>query len=169
MEDKLAVINRIIEWHQTIREHVRLVGDSLTDWEALLDLENIRQEWIPGQLEVPDEKQKKLQQAVRALEEGLQNHFAYEEQVLPPLLGELFMRALILDHQEIKREISRAKALADGVKLDRLSRGESLLKESGVQQTIGGLCQMIEEHASREETVLEMLRRALQENGGAGG
>ena len=30
MEDNLAIINRIIEWHQNIRRHVKLVGESIT-------------------------------------------------------------------------------------------------------------------------------------------
>ena len=166
MEDKLAIINRIIEWHQTIRGHVRLVGDSISDEEALLALEKARLEWIPGQLEVLAEKQKKLQQAMGFLDEGLQNHFAYEEQVLPPLLGELFMRALILDHQEIRKEISETKSITAAAKLEGLRREELLSQESNIKQTIQGVCQLIEEHAIREETILEMLQRALQEKEG---
>ncbi len=165
MEDNLAIINRIIEWHQTLRGHVKLVGDSIVDREALLALEKTRPEWIPGQLEALTEKQKKLQQAMSFLDEGLRSHFAYEEKVLPPLLGELFMQALILDHQEIKKEINEAKSMVPEIKLEGLSRDELLSQESEIQETISSMCQLVEEHAAREEIVLEMVRRVLEKKG----
>lgn len=162
MEDNLAVINRIIEWHEAIRGQVKLVGDSISDQEALSALEKTRPDWIPGRPEILAEKQKKLQQVMSFLDEGLKNHFAYEEEVLPPLLGELFMRALILDHQEIRKEIDDAKSVVAEIKLEGLSREESLAKESHIQQVIDSIRQLVEEHATKEEAILEMLRRALE-------
>ncbi len=165
MEDNLAIINHIIKWHQTIREHVRLVGDSISDREALMALEREHSDWIPGRVEILAEKQKNLQRAMHFLDDGLKNHFAYEEKVLPPLLGELFMRALILDHQEILKEIDEDREVITDTKLEGLSREELLLKESHMQETIDSLCQLVEEHCIREETILEMLRTALEDKG----
>lgn len=34
MLDKLAIINRVIAEHQTIGQHVKLVGDSVSDEET---------------------------------------------------------------------------------------------------------------------------------------
>lgn len=166
ISDQLAIITRVIEWHQTIRDHVKLVGDSVTDQEALSSLQRARADWVPGRLDILAEKQKKFQQAISLLEEGLRNHFTYEEEVLPPLLGELFMRALLMEHREIKRKINEAETVVANVKLDGLSREECLAKESDIQQVIGSLCQAIGEHATREETMLEMLQRALQDKDG---
>ena len=165
MEDNLAIINRIIEWHHTLKDHVKLVGDSISDQEALLALEKTLPEWIPGQPEVLSEKLAKLQQAVSFLEEGLRNHFAFEEEALPPLLGELPMRALVIEHGEIKREIEKAKSIVTSTRLERLSREELLSEEANMQQMISSLCQMVEEHAGGEEIVLKMVRRALEEKG----
>ena len=162
MEDALAVVNRIIEWHQTIRGHVKLVGDSISDREALLTVAQTSPEWIPGQLESLDEKQKKLQQAVSLLEDGLSNHFDFEEKALPTLLGELFMKALRLEHQEVRDTIGRVKTMAVEMKTGDMSRDELLTQEAEIQQAIGDMCQLIEEHANREEAMLDMLRRALQ-------
>ncbi len=163
MEDYLAIIRRIIEWHQTLREHVRLVGDSLSDREALTSLERARADWVPGRPEILAEKQKKLQRAISFLDEGLKNHFAYEEKVLPPLLGELFMRALILDHQEIREKIKENESIVANIKLEGLSRDELLSQESYIQQVIESSYQLFEGHATREEIILEMLRRALED------
>ncbi len=163
MEDYLTTIRRIIEWHQTLREHIRLVGDSLSDREALTILKRARADWVPGRPEILAEKQKKLQRAISSLNEGLKNHFAYEEKYLPPILGELFMRALILDHQEIREKIKENESIVANIKLEGLSRDESLSQESYIQQVIESSCQLFEEHATREEIILEMLRRALED------
>ncbi len=165
MEDSLTMINRLIEQHQAIRGHLKLVGDSISDAEAVASLEATQDDWIPGRPGILAEKQKKLQQMLRSLDEGLKNHFAFEEEALPPLLGELFMRALILDHQQINKEIDEARSTVAATGLEGLNREESLSRESYVQQVANSLCDLVGEHATREETILGMLQRALTEKG----
>lgn len=165
MEDYLAIIKRIIEWHQTIREHVKLVGESISDREALTSLERTRADWIPGRPGFLAEIQMKMQQAISFLGDGLKRHFAYEEEVLPPVLGELFMQALILEHQEIMEAIEEAKPIATDTRLEGLGRDELLAKELEVQQTVSNMCRLVEEHTTREEIILDMVRRALEDKG----
>jgi hemerythrin len=166
MQDKLAIIKRIIDEHQTIEEHIKLVGDSVSDQEALTTLQKAHADFIPGRLEVASEKQNKLQQAMSFLEEGLKNHFAFEEKVLPPLLGELLMQALVLEQREISREIDEAISTVANTRLEGLSREELVSKESHMQQMIDSICQLVEEHATKEEAILEMmLRRAVEKKG----
>lgn len=165
MEDYRAMFKRIREEHSAIRGNVRLVGDSVSDQEALNALTRARADWIPGRAEILSEKQKRLQQTLSFLGEGLQNHFALEAKYLPPFLGELFMRALLLEHREIGKEIDEARSTAANMKLEGLSREELLLKEAQIQQMVSGLCQAVEEHAAKEETLLEMLENGLQESG----
>ncbi len=78
MDDKLAIINKIIEAHQAIRGQMRLVGDSMVDRQALNALTRARADWIPGRLDILSKEQKKLQETLGFLHEGLRNHFAYE-------------------------------------------------------------------------------------------
>ena len=163
MRDSLAIVKRVIEEHQVIRGHIKLVGDSVADQESLNAISKVRSDWIPGRGGDPAEKRDKLRQAVGYLEGGLVNHFAFEEKALPPLLGELFMRALVIEHQEVKRGIERVKELIVGVELEGLDRDGLMAKESGIQQAVAGLCRLVEEHALREETLLEMLRKALED------
>lgn len=165
MQDKLAIIRRIIDEHQTIKGHLKLVGDSVSDQEALAALQKAHADFIPGRLEVMSEKQKKLQQTMSTLEEGLKNHFAFEEKALPPLLGELLMQALVLEHREIKNEIDEAKSTVESIKLEGLSREKLISKESHMQQMIDNICQLVEEHATKEEAILEMVQRALEDIG----
>lgn len=163
MPDSLAIIKKVIEEHQLIRSHLKLVGETVSDREAVADLEEARTDWIPGRPQSLVEIKESLQQALSLLDEGLKNHFAFEEEALPPLLGELFMKAIRLDHQEIMKALQQAKTMSTDTKLVGLSRDELMHKEAETQQTINNLCQMIEEHASKEETILEMLQRVLEE------
>ena len=162
MLDSLAIINRILEEHQTIRGHIKLVGDSVSDEEALSSLEKARADWIPGRPEILSEKKKKLQQTINALDEGLKNHFAYEEKTLPPLLGKLLMRSLLLEHQAIKKEIDEAKSAVAGIKLEGLERDRLLSEEARMQQMVDDICQLVGEHAIKEDTVLTMVQMALK-------
>jgi hypothetical protein len=162
MADNLKIVNKAIEEHHAIRGHVKLVGDSVSDLEALFALQKARPDWILSAPEALAEKRGELQRTISALDEGLKNHFSFEEKVFPPLFGELLMRALLLEHQGIKKQIDEAKSLVAKIKLEGLSQKELLSKKSQIQQKIEGILQLVEEHAGKEETILKMLKKALE-------
>jgi hemerythrin len=162
MSDNLVVIKRIREAHNTIKGHLKLVGDTVTDIEALFSLQKAHAGWSLSSTEALAENQRKLQQTLSALEEGLKNHFGLEEKALPPLLGELLMLALTLEHQEIAKLIGKAKSMVTDTKLEGLSQEKLLSKKSEIQRLVSSILQKVEEHASKEETVLKMVQKALE-------
>jgi Hemerythrin HHE cation binding domain len=162
MADNLAIVNRAIEEHHTIRGHMKLVGDSISDLEALFSLQKARPDWILSSPEALSEKQVKLRQTMSSLDEGLKNHFSFEERLFPPLFGELLMQALILEHKGMKKQLDEAESLVANTKLEGLSQKELLSKKAQIQQKIEGILQLVEEHAVREETILKMLKKALE-------
>lgn len=161
MSDYLAEIEKIVEEHQTIRDGVKLVGDSVSDQEALNSLRSIHSDWVPGQPELLPEKQNRLRQTVSFLDEGLRNHFAAEEKVLPLVLGEFLMQALRLEHQEILEAISRAKSVTADTKLEGLSQEELMSKDLEMKNVVNNLSHLINGHAEKEELMLEMVKRVL--------
>ena len=165
MADNLKIVNRAIEEHHTIREHTKLVGDSVSDLEALFSLQKARPDWILSSTDALSEKQDKMRQTISALDEGLKNHFSFEEKLFPPLFGELLMQALVLEHHEIKKRIDETKSLLANTKLEGLSRGELLSQKAKIQQKVEDILQLVEEHAGREETILKMLKKALEAKG----
>ena len=169
MESPLDIINKVIEEHQRIRGHVKLVGESVPDREALAGLEKERAEWIPGRIGISDETKGKLNQAIAGLTEGLKNHFTFEGGALPSLLGEYFMQAILLDHAEIMKALKEGEAIVAKAEMENgFSREELIARETQLQQMVGNICHLIEEHASREEVILDMLKRALEDKGKAG-
>ena len=163
MTDALSTINRIRDENLTIRQHVKLVGDTVGDVEAMRSLQAARTEWVPGRPSAFTERHKELQQTLSFLDEGLRNHFALEENDLPPLAGDLFMRALVMEHREIMKHVDHTRSMVDSMDVDGLTREELLSKESQLHQAIEHVRGLIEDHAAREETLLSMLERALQE------
>jgi hypothetical protein len=162
MSDNLAMIKKIIEAHHTIKGHLKLVGDSENDMEAMFSLQRAQAEWSLSSMESLAENQKKLQQNLSALEEGLKNHFRLEEKALPLLLGEPVMLALILDHQEIGKLINQARSVVSETRLEKLNQEKLLSKKSEIQYLVSNILQNVEEHAAREETVLKMVQKALE-------
>ena len=165
MSSNLETINRIIDEHRTIGEHIKLLGESITDEEARNVLEAARADWIPGRPEILSEKQNRLQKALSSLKEGLKNHFTFEEQALPPLLGELLMHAIVLQHREIERELASASSLVSTTQLEGLNREELLAEESRMQQRITVASRLVEDHAAKEEMILDMAQMALRDKG----
>jgi hypothetical protein len=162
MSDNLAMIKTIIEAHNTVRGHLKLVGESETDLEALFNLQKAHAEWSLSSLESLAENQKKLQQNLSALTEGLKNHFQLEQRSLPPLLGELVMLALSLEHQEINKLLSQAKSVVTETRLDGLNQEKLLSKKSEIQLLVSNILQKVQEHATKEETILKMVQKALE-------
>jgi hemerythrin len=165
MSDYLAKINEILEEHRTIRSGVKLVGDSVSDQEALVSLKSVRSNWTPGRLELMSEKQRKLKQTMSFLEEGLRNHFSKEQDMLPALLGEFLMQSLLLEHQEVIEKIDEVRLVATDSKLEGLTEAELESRDLEIKQKISDFSRRLEEHADKEELMLEMVVRALkQEN-----
>lgn len=162
MPDELDIIKRIIAEHRTTREHIKLTGDSVTDREALAVLQESRADFIPGRAEAIAETHTRLLQSICSLEEGLSNHFNFEEKALPPLLGEKLARALVLEHRDIKEAIQNAKDTVAVTSLEGLEREALLEQEARIHNTIDNVISLIEKHAYREEAILEMLRRSLE-------
>ena len=174
--DDLAIIQRILNEHQDIRGDLKLIGDSVSDAETLFILEKERSDWTSAQLGALAKKQNKLQQTLSFLDEGLKNHFTFEEELLAPLIGEVLMRALTLEHEEIGKEINEAKSLLAETKLEEFNQEEPLLKEgylknafellskeSRIKQAINNIFILVEKHAAKEAEILEMVRRGLGE------
>ena len=162
MPDASAVITRVISEHHAIREHVKLAGDAVNDIEALFTLQRAHAGWAQSSITALMEKQNRMQQAINFLEEGLKNHFAFEENILLPLFGELLAKAILHEHHEISRQIENTKTTLANIKLEGLEQRELLSQESGVLRTTNNLSQAVEEHAQHEEIVLNMIKKALE-------
>jgi hypothetical protein len=165
MSDTRGIIDKAIAEHHDIRESIKLTGDSLTDVEALFLLRKAYSGWTQSSAEELGTRRDQLLQAVSSLELGLKRHFDFEEKALPPLFGELLMKAIMHEHREIAEKIENTRAAINGIKLEGLDQAGLLSVKTGVQETINHLLQSIEEHANHEEIILKMMKKALGDLG----
>jgi len=165
MADDHKVIERLLDQHRTVEGHAKRVRGSLADPDARASLEKAHLDWTPGQFGSLEEKREKLREELATLEAGLKEHFRFEEESLPSLLGELLVRAFALQHREILKEIEESRAMLAEAKLEGLKREDLLVQETRVQQRIGVVLRLVEEHAANEELILGMIRTALADAG----
>jgi len=164
MPDALAVITKVISEHHAIRGHIKLAGDTVNDIEALFTLQRAQSGWSQASITALIEKRDQLLQTISFLEEGLKNHFDFEEKALPPLFGKLLMKAILHEHRDISRQIESAKTTLANIELEGLDQRELFSKRTVIQQNINSLSQTVEEHAQHEETILNMMKKALEGN-----
>lgn len=155
MSYDIATINYVIDDHEVVKENIERVGSSINDLQAVSSL----QETL-GSVDVLTGKRKDLQEAMNLLAEGLQKHFTYEEKMLLPLFGRALMQALAFEHQEIRTAIEEVKLLVFSSWPE--SQEELYSRRGSIQQATNRLCQMIEGHADREDTILKMVKRSLE-------
>ena len=158
MGEYLDQINKVITEHQKIKGHLKLIGDSMSDEEALIALKSVHSELTPNM----KDKLTQLEQVMGSLKEGIMNHFNLEAAVLPPILGNVLMQALLNEHEAILEQIDQANRAIFNAQQSNLTR-KQILKETEFKQVINYLSQIIEEHAVKEELMLEMVKKVLQE------
>jgi hemerythrin len=166
MSDAMTIIDNAIAQHYDIKENLKLTGDSVTDIEALFILHKAYSGWTQSSIQELSDRQKRLLQAISAMELGLKRHFSFEEKYLPPLFGETLMKALLYEHHEIAGQIENAKKTLSGFTTHGQNQSELLSRKSAVQEIIGHLLQMIEEHANHEEIILKMIKKSLDDSPG---
>ncbi len=163
MPDIAAVIKRVIAEHHSIREHVKLTEDTVNDIEALYSLHSAQSGWSQTSITALTEKQDQLLQTVSFLEQGLRNHFSFEEKALPAIFGQLLMRAFLHQHDELDGKIDVVSTALANIKLQGEGQREMFSRRSAIQENIDSLCNTVEEHANHEEIILNMMKEALDE------
>jgi len=164
MPDALEIITRVISEHRKITDHTKLTAGTMNDIDALFTLEMTKRKaaWSATSVTELIKKRDQLLQTIDLLEDGLKNHFGYEEEALPLVFGELLMKPILHEHHEILGQIENAKTTL--INLERLDRDELFSKRTAVLQSVNNLCQTVEDHAHHEETALNAMRKVIEEN-----
>jgi len=163
MQDEIEKVKHIIEEHTAIRERLKIVGDEINDLQALEDLKLLRDSFSGTDEVVLVDKLKELKQAMSHFIDSLRKHFDDEEKLFPRILGEPLALALAHEHRQIMEDITSLIAIGDNRGLDQISQQRSPAIVMHIFQRISTLHKMIEEHALREDVVLQMLLVGLQE------
>jgi hypothetical protein len=163
---ELAIIDRVIAEHQIIRRNLQGVQTSVTDYEAFFSLQQAQTGLAQSAVGKLGDQKTRMLEALNRIQRGLNNHFSFEESVLPPLFGEAFMKALIFEHAEIKHYLTKTMSTAADSTLEGLGQKEILDHKSRLQESTTRLGEMVEQHANLEEQMLKLLRKTFQGEAG---
>ncbi len=159
MRDRLSTVESLLNEHEAIRGHMKQVRDSVKNLESILG----REEALGSRsayLTAVTAKQQDLKQTWGYLEDGLRIHHAHEENVMPPLVGELIWQGIKSEHDEQIRQFKKINpALQDSDVqqfLDQLSY---------IKKTVEDICQAASLHSIREDGILYFLKEAPESSG----
>ncbi len=148
-----VTIDSLIGEHVAIRGQMELIRGLTQDWGHLLD----SKELVPqnqDQLQALMDKRSSLKQAMGYLEDGLKNHHAHEDEIMPPLAGSLLMKAIRIEHEEMLKMMDNINSLVINANLEVfLKKGADLI------QLINDLRKFASIHSSREDGILFFLKR----------
>ena len=161
MTTPLEIIDRVIAEHQ-INVVLGDVRKSMGEFDALLSLQEIQSQCNQTSMDQLISQKKQVLEALSLVQNRLDNHHYFEENALRPLFGELFMKALILEHSEIRRDIEEIILIINDCMLEGFTQADLQERKTILQERISNLCLTLEQHANLEEQMLQMLRKVYQ-------
>ena len=172
MEETIALIDEIIEEHQTIIQKVQALEQAVNDAEAIVGLEEAKEVFMPGRLEQKQGLQK-LQELLQTIDEGIQAHFNREETVLLTAFEKhgdkelaSALNSLLLEHEDLRGRITHSKEEVAELTSGRLSRQAWEASGYGVRAHISHTRKLIQAHAENEQELLRKLQTELKEREG---
>jgi Hemerythrin HHE cation binding domain len=156
------IISAVMAQHKVIVSQIDTTGDAVGDLAAVLRLERARGDLTSSFRQTLDQKLSRLQQVIAPLDRGLRNHYRFEEDVLPPLLGRVLTLALFSEHKQLLRLMDQATSLIATVKGADLTRDEQMSKESAIYSCLDELRGAKLDHLTREEAILVTLHEVVR-------
>ncbi len=168
MEEALALIEKIIEEHKQILGNIRALEQVTNDASALRVLDIAKEGFMPGR---PDQAEglQKLDELLATTDHGIRAHFNREETGLLAAFekhgGEMLisaLRALLLEHDVIRKRFVRTEQLVTELKTGDLSRHVWEASAHDMRAHIAHTRKLFEVHARSEQKLLRTLRNRLR-------
>ncbi len=135
--------------HEAIRSHIRLV--------ARLTTRDQSKKKFSSEVETDSSfitVKPSLKEILDNLNEDLGRHLSFEEEILPDLIGDLLMKAILFEHQKISRFIDEILSRFRGI-----DPQNSPGMDEGLSKRVDDFIQLLLEHFEIEDTILRLLRR----------
>jgi hypothetical protein len=164
MLEAIEIINNIIAQHQKITEVIKTTGSKMNDIDAVFSVQNSTWQvaWMTTTLPKLLEKRGTLLNVINILSDGLTKHFAFEQKVMPLVLGEQLVKDILHDHDRVMAQIETTRAFLIG--LDDLKAEEFQSKRLDLIQDIDDLRDLVLNHAHYEEIILNNMKQVFEAN-----
>jgi hypothetical protein len=162
--EQLKIIDQVIREHQQIRSNIKLVGETVNDMEAVFGLQQAYSSWTQSTAVELKQKLDVMTRVLGTLLSGVAAHFTFEQERFPLLLGETVSHAIELEHEDIQKKAKLVSSSFAALDLDTLDKTTILTKKVQLQTNVGELTQMLQEHAHREDVIIGMVKKSLEES-----
>ena len=168
MEDDLAVIERVIAEHKTIRQRFQTLEKVANDAEAMAGFEEAKEAFMPGRLG-QNQGLNSLGDTLNAIEDGLQRHFHFEEISLPEVVdhcgdeeNKSSLRSILLEHADLRNRVAHSKKHVAELAAGDMARHRWEASAHDMRTYISHTRRLLEAHAEIEQELLHELRDRLQ-------
>ena len=168
MEDDLAIIERVFDEHKTIRQRFHNLEQVANDAEAMVGFEEAKEVFMPGRL---GQKQglRELDDTLKAIEDGLQRHFHFEEMSLPTVVDRYSdeelkssLRSIFLEHIDLRNRLAHSKKHVSELVSGGMARHRWEASAHDMRAYISHTRKLLEAHAEIEQELLHELRSRLK-------
>lgn len=166
--EPLEIIERIIQWHKTIRKDLHHLDRAANDAEALAVVDKAKELFMPGRLQ-QHEGLKELRSSLEVTAEGLGRHFDFEEKCLPDLVAgygdeEIASNweSILLEHKDLRSRFAHARKHAVELIEANLSRHLWEASAHDMRAYITHTRKLLEAHVRIEEDLLYEIRRRVK-------
>src|SRR5512136_756534 len=112
-DERLANILGLLDTHQAIRGHMKVVMDHVNAYETTLGLDKLPVCVTPEKCVLLNQTQRSLEQTLAYLEEGLEKQLEHENKVLPAMICDLLMQAINHDHDKVMEPVRLARSIVN--------------------------------------------------------
>jgi hemerythrin-like domain-containing protein len=167
MEEVIALIDRVIEEHQTIFQDFQTMDQVANDAEAVVLLDKAKDEFVPGRFESKQGLQE-LGRLLEKTEQGIQAHFKREEVALLHAFEKhgdrklaSALHSLLVEHKDLTERLAHSKQHVAKLTSGDLSRGVWEAAGYDMRAYLSHTRKLFETHAERERELLLTLRAEL--------
>ena len=159
MVSNLTLVDSLLYENGAIRHHCREIGKLIGDQENLF-----LQRKDSSTVLVDELARLKLntEQVMMTLEEALLRHKQLHHKLPESLIGRPLAEALEMEHAAINEAVTKVKQEMPK-DLHKLTREELLANSLQTRSAIEAACVLVEAHLTKEDTILELLKRSLRE------
>lgn len=159
MVSDLTLVDSLLYENGALRNYCRQIGKLLGEQETIF-LQK-RGDWTPGLVDELASQKFNLEQQVLTLENAMLRHKQLHAELPSSFLGEPLVEALEMEHSDMLEAIKKAKVEMQA-EFKNLTREELLAKSLQIRSAHESACVLVEAHLSKEDAILELLRRALR-------
>jgi len=166
MQEVIALIDRIIEEHQTIFQDFQTLDQIANDAEAAILLDKAKEEFVPGRFE-SKQGLEELEELLEETEQGIQGHFKREEGALLNAFekhGDRKLASALLlltEHKNLTDRLAYSKQDVAKLTSGDLSRGIWEATGYDMRAYLSYTRRLFEMHAQMEHQLLLALRSEL--------